>query len=194
MSPHLDFKDPRQPENEVCWMRLIVHFLRQPTAEEMVALARNNQPQEALATIAAFRNHLANNTRPPQPIADFILEALNRIVAGEKADFAFRLKLRNRSKMPVFYRKKAAYYVLYQVALGNRVEDACERVANHILLHKRLARAGRHGEASSSHEDFAPMDAEELAVWNQIEVNLDLMQKCYREHKQTMLEILNSIK
>ncbi|WP_232458555.1 hypothetical protein [Burkholderia ubonensis] len=187
----LKLPDPRLPENEASWIRLNVRFLRPPTADEMVAMARANDPLEALATVSAFRNHLAMGTRAPGPITDFMLEALGKVVAGEDANIALGLKLRNRSRMPAFYRRKAAYYVLYQVASGLGVDEACEKVADHILARKVQLRAREAGKAIAQQVQPEMAD-EEVRVWAREKVSRDLMMRCYREHKQEMLAVLNN--
>ncbi|WP_259648821.1 hypothetical protein [Burkholderia pseudomallei] len=166
-------------------------FLRPPTAAEMVSMARGNDPLEALATVSAFRNHLATSTRAPAPIADFMLEALGKIVAGEDANIALGLKLRNRSRMPAFYRRKAAYYVLYQIATGLGVEEACQKVADHILAHKARWRAQEAGNIVE--QQMQPeMAEEEVRVWAREKVSRDLMMRCYREYKGEMLALLHN--
>ncbi|MCW0093027.1 hypothetical protein ACGYY1_09100 [Burkholderia pseudomallei] len=187
----LKLPDPRLPENEASWRRLIDRFLRPPTAEEMVSMARGNDPLEALATVSAFRNHLAAGTRAPGPITDFMLEALGKIVAGEDANIALGLKLRNRSRMPAFYRRKAAYYVLYQVASGLGVEEACETVAAHILAHKAQLRSREVGKGVARRVQ-PDMADEEVRIWAKEKVSKDLMMRCYREHKQEMLAVLKN--
>ncbi|RQQ05455.1 hypothetical protein DF161_33930 [Burkholderia stagnalis] len=154
-------------------------------------MARTNDPLEALATVSAFRNHLAMGTRAPGPITDFMLEALGKIVGGADANIALGLKLRNRSRMPAFYRRKAAYYVLYQVASGLGVEEACEKVADHILAHKAQLRAQEAGKAVA--QQVRPdMADEEVRVWAREKISKDLLLRCYREHKQEMLALLHN--
>ncbi|RQS74718.1 hypothetical protein DID97_17395 [Burkholderia sp. Bp8977] len=154
-------------------------------------MARGNDPLEALATVAAFRNHLATGTRAPAPIADFMLEALGKIVAGEDANIVLGLKLRNRSRMPAFYRRKAAYYVLYQVATGLGVEEACQKVADHILAHKAQWRAQEAGNIVEQQVQPA-MAEEEMRAWSREKVSRDLMMRCYREYKGEMLALLHN--
>lgn len=154
-------------------------------------MARENDPLEALATVAAFRNHLAAGTRPPESITDFMSEALGKIVAGADANIALGLKLANRSRMPPFYRRKAAYYVVYQVASGLGVEEASEKVAAHILAQKARWRAREVGNVVEQ-QMLPEMAVEEMRVWAKEKVSRDLMMRCYREYKGEMLALLHN--
>ena len=180
--------DPRLPEHALQWYRLEERFLRMPTSEEGIAQARAGDRREALAAIAHFRNHLRNGTAPLPIVSAYILDALSMIVDdGLPADVALGLKVTSRPKMSEFYRRKAAFYVFREVAVGKPVEAACEEVANAI---KAVIQAHR-GHATVGVTVQALTD-EEATIWGGVGVTQALMQRCYREYKVEMLETLHA--
>jgi hypothetical protein len=179
--------DPRDAANAPSWDRMRDWVERPPTPEEMVEYAKKHVREEAVAVVAAMRNHLILGTQPPPAISEFIVEALTKIVNGEDANLALRVKVKNAPRRLPYYRKKAASAILQLVAQGMTRKEAAESIAKLITEQVSVRKGTKHAHTSWMLND-------EIDYWAAQVVTVDLVTRCYDEYYEEMLLVLKGNK